>query len=77
MIAVKLSVKQLIEALRGLTEREKVQVREALSKDLAGQNEEFKEAELTSRYKQAFSDAELFEQGKLKTYSLSELLDEL
>lgn len=77
MIAVKLSVKQLIEALRGLNEQEKVQVREALSKDLDSEDNKAGEAELTNRYKKAFTDAELFRQGKLKTYSLTELLDEL
>ncbi|HQT59544.1 hypothetical protein [Daejeonella sp.] len=33
MIAVKLSVQQLIEALSGLSEKEKIRVREALNTD--------------------------------------------
>jgi hypothetical protein len=35
------------------------------------------EAELSLRYKQAFKDAELFEQGKLETHPIADLLDEL
>lgn len=35
------------------------------------------EAELALRYKKAFEDAKLFEQGKLKTHPISQLLDEL
>jgi hypothetical protein len=35
------------------------------------------EAELALRYKHAFADAKLFEQGKLKTHPIAELLDEL
>jgi len=35
------------------------------------------EAELLLRYKQAFADAKLFEQGKLKTHPVAGLLDEL
>lgn len=77
MIAVKLSVKQLVEALKGLTDREKEQVRKALEKDSDAQSELGQEAELTERYKNAFNDAELFKQGKLKTYPLSDLLDDL
>jgi hypothetical protein len=35
------------------------------------------EAELALRYKQAFADAKLFEQGKLITHPIAELLNEL
>jgi len=35
------------------------------------------EAELSLRYKHAFEDAKLFEQGKLKTHPIAELLNEL
>ena len=35
------------------------------------------EAELSLRYKQAFADAKLFEQGKLTTHPIAELLNEL
>jgi|GEM_PF-5963859 len=75
MIAIKLTVEQLIEALRGLTEKEKVQVKAALNKD--DDKMQVLEKELTNRYRKAASDAVLFEKGELKTYSLSELLDEL
>jgi len=75
MIAVKLTVEQLIDALKGLTEKEKVQVKEALAKD--GQSTSSLEAQLTNKYRNAAKEAALFEKGQLKTYSLSELLDEL
>ena len=35
------------------------------------------EAELSLRYKRAFADAKLFEQGKLTTHPIAELLNEL
>jgi hypothetical protein len=35
------------------------------------------EAELSLRYKRAFENAKLFEQGKLETYPIAGLLDEL
>ena len=35
------------------------------------------EAELTLRYKRVFEDAKLFEQGKLETHPIVELLNEL
>lgn len=77
MIAIKLSVKQLVEALKGLTEKEKEQVKEALEKESNTQTHVKQEIELTERYRNVLNDAELFKQGKLKTYTLSELLDEL
>jgi hypothetical protein len=49
--------------------------------DLNKEREELKhkleEAELSLRYKQAFNDAKLFEQDKLKTHPIAELLNEL
>ena len=36
-----------------------------------------KEAELAVRYRQAFAYAKLFEQGKLETYPIANLLNEL
>lgn len=35
------------------------------------------EAELTQRYRNALSDSQLFQEGKLKTYPIQDLLDEL
>ena len=35
------------------------------------------EAELTQRYRNALTDIELFKEGKLKTHSMKDLLDEL
>ena len=35
------------------------------------------EAELLLRYKRAFADAKLFEEGKLETHPIDKLLDEL
>ena len=35
------------------------------------------EAELTQRYRNALSDAQLFQEGKLTTYPIQDLLDEL
>jgi hypothetical protein len=35
------------------------------------------EAELTQRYRNALTDIQLFKEGKLKTYSAKDLLDEL
>lgn len=75
MIAVKLTVQQHIDALKGLTEKEKVQVKEALAKEVQGTAS--MEQELTGKYRNAAKDAALFEKGQLKTYSLSELLDGL
>ncbi len=43
MIAIKLSVQQLIEALTGLNEKEKIQVREALNKDFEISDNELEE----------------------------------
>ncbi|WP_256004026.1 hypothetical protein [Pedobacter deserti] len=74
MIAVKLTVEQLVAALKGLNEREKAQVKQALAQD---QDAVLREPDLAERYKNAAKDALLFEKGQLKTYSLSEILDEL
>jgi hypothetical protein len=49
----------------------------ALNKEREELKHKLQEAELTLRYKQAFEDAELFEQGKLETHPISELLNEL
>jgi hypothetical protein len=49
----------------------------ALKKERQELVKKLEEAELSLRYKQAFEDAKLFEQGKLRTYPISELLDEL
>lgn len=46
------------------------QEREVLRKKL-------QEAELTQRYRNALSDSQLFQEGKLKTYPIQDLLDEL
>jgi len=35
------------------------------------------EAELTQRYRNALTDIQLFKEGKLKTYSMKDLLNEL
>ena len=43
MIAIKLSVQQLIEALSGLNEKEKIRVREALNKDFEISDTELEE----------------------------------
>ena len=50
---------------------------ETLNKEREDLKHKLQEAELALRYKQAFDDAKLFEQGKLKTYPKAELLDEL
>lgn len=50
---------------------------ETLNKEREDLKHKLQEAELSLRYKQAFEDAKLFEQGKLKTYPIAELLDEL
>ena len=49
----------------------------ALNEERGELIKKLQEAELLLRYKQAFSDAKLFEQGKLKTYPIADLLDEL
>ena len=49
----------------------------ALNKERDELKHKLLETELLLRYKQAFSDAKLFEQGKLETYPIAELLDEL
>ena len=50
---------------------------DALSKEREELIHKLQEAELSLRYKQAFSDAKLFKQGKLKTHPITKLLDEL
>ncbi len=50
---------------------------DALNKEREDLIHKLQDAELSLRYKQAFKDAELFEQGKLKTYPIAQLLDEL
>jgi hypothetical protein len=50
---------------------------DALNKEREELKHKLQEAELMLRYKNAFNDATLFEQGKLKTYPIAELLDEL
>jgi hypothetical protein len=49
---------------------------DALNKERDVLIHKLQEAELSLRYKQAFEDAKLFEQGKLETHPI-ELLDEL
>jgi len=49
----------------------------ALNKEKEHLKAKLEEAELMLRYKHAINDAKLFEQGQLKTYPISELLDEL
>ncbi len=49
----------------------------ALNKEIVQLKHKLQEAELSLRYKRAFSDAKLFEQGKLETHPIAELLDEL
>ena len=48
-----------------------------INKEQAELKRKLEEAELLLRYKRAFMDAKLFEQGKLETHPISELLDEL
>jgi hypothetical protein len=50
---------------------------DALNKEREELKHKLQEAELSLRYKQAFKDAKLFEQGTLKTYPIAELLNEL
>ncbi|WP_259070942.1 hypothetical protein HDF24_23000 [Mucilaginibacter sp. X4EP1] len=50
---------------------------DALNKEREELIHKLQEAELSLRFKQAFEDAKLFEQGKLKTYPIVQLLDEL
>jgi hypothetical protein len=50
---------------------------DAINKEREELKHKLEEAELLLRYKQAFKDARLFEQGKLKTHPIAELLDEL
>ena len=50
---------------------------DALNKECKELKHKLQETELTLRYKQVFTDAKLFEQGKLETRSIAQLLDEL
>ena len=50
---------------------------DALNKEREELIQRLQEAELSLRYKQAFNDAKLFEEGKLKTYPIASLLNEL
>ncbi len=50
---------------------------DALNKEHEELKRKLQEAELSLRYKQAFEDSKLFEQGKLKTHPIAQLLDEL
>ena len=50
---------------------------DALNKEREELMRRLQEAELSLRYKQAFNDAKLFEKGKLKTFPIATLLDEL
>jgi hypothetical protein len=50
---------------------------DALNREREELKHKLQEAELLLRYKQAFNDAKLFEQGKLKTHPIAGLLDEL
>jgi hypothetical protein len=49
----------------------------ALNKEREESKHKLQEAELLLRYKQAFNDAKLLEQGRLETHPIAELLDEL
>jgi hypothetical protein len=50
---------------------------DALNKEREELKHKLEEAELSLRYKQAFKDAKLFEQGRLTTHPIAGLLDEL
>jgi hypothetical protein len=50
---------------------------DALNKEREELILKLQEAELSLRYKQAFKDAKLFEQGLLDTHPIADLLDEL
>jgi hypothetical protein len=50
---------------------------DALNKEREELINKLQEAELSLRYKQAFNDAKLFEEGKLATYPIADLLNEL
>ena len=50
---------------------------DALNKEREELISKLQEAELSLRYKQAFNDAKLFEEGKLTTYPIADLLNEL
>ena len=50
---------------------------DALNKEREELINRLQEAELSLRYKQAFNDAKLFEEGKLITYPIADLLNEL
>ncbi|TFF35935.1 hypothetical protein [Mucilaginibacter psychrotolerans] len=50
---------------------------DALNKQQEELKKRLEEAELKLRFKQILADAKLFEQGKLKTYPIAELFNEL
>ena len=50
---------------------------DAINKEREQLIHKLQEAELSLRYKQVFTDAKLFEQGKLETHPIAELFDEL
>ena len=50
---------------------------DAINKEREELKHKLQEAELTLRFKHAFEDAKLFEQGKLETHPIAELLNEL
>jgi len=50
---------------------------DALNREREELKQKLQEAELSLRYKQAFKDVKLFEQGKLKTHPIADLLNEL
>ena len=50
---------------------------EKLNREREELRRKLQEAELTQRYRNALTDIELFKEGKLKTHSMKDLLDEL
>ena len=50
---------------------------DVLNKEREELKVKLQEAELSLRYKQVLEDVKLFEQGKLETYPIAELLNEL
>lgn len=50
---------------------------QAINKEREDLIQQLKEADLLLRFRNAFSDAKLFEQGKLETRPIADLLNEL
>jgi hypothetical protein len=50
---------------------------EKLNREREELRRKLQEAELTQRYRNALTDIELFKEGKLKTHSMKDFLDEL